>query len=116
MKLQQLIFNLFALGFLIAAVFLMVQNWQTEVSFEGLDHQQYRISLGLLLLGNGALIAAAMGCRVWAYLLVLGKQQKRTSRELERKDVSHEEASSQVKVLEQKVQTLEKALSEALKK
>jgi uncharacterized protein HemX len=77
---------------------------------------RFETSLGLALGLSALLIALASGCRMAYHLLQLNQKQKRVSRELERKDVSHEEAESKVKVLESKIQTLEKALSEALKK
>lgn len=115
-KLQRFTLNILALVFLAVAVLLITQNLATEVSVQWLTNTRSNLSLGLLLLLNSSLIALAMGCRLWVQFLVLGQQHKKTSRELERKDVSHEEASGRVKALENKVQTLEKALSEALKK
>jgi hypothetical protein len=115
-KLQRLSLNLLALIFLGAAILLIVRNLGNEVSAQGLTDARFHVSLGVLLLVNGVLVALAIGSRLWVQLLILAERHKKASRELERKDVSHEEAESRVKVLENKVQTLEKALSEALKK
>lgn len=115
-KLQRLSLNLLALIFLAAVIVLIVRNLETVVSVQWLTETRLQVSLGTLLLVNGVLVALAIASRLWVQLLTLGQQHKKTSRELERRDVSHEEAESRVKALENKVQTLEKALSEALKK
>lgn len=116
MKLQRIALNLLSFACLALGVALIVLNWPLPVSVQWLNNVRMEMPLGVLLLSMSLLVAASIGFRVWCQFLALGHQHKRTSRELERKDVSHEEAAGRVKALENKVQTLEKALQEALKR
>jgi len=114
-KLQRLLLTLLGIVLLVATGALVLQNWPTGVPVQWFSWQDRPISLGSLmglsslLFGGGALLL------MWVQVLSLNKEYKKTSRELERKDVSREEAEEKVKVLENKINTLEKALSEALK-
>jgi hypothetical protein len=97
-------------------VALVAQNFSVPVSgVQFLTWRLSEVSLGLLLAAASLMLGGSILLKMWERLLLMGTGQKRTHRELERKEVSREEAEAQVKVLESKVQTLEKALSEALK-
>lgn len=115
LKVQRLILTLLSIALLGLTVALVVQNLDVWVPVSFLSLHAPAVSLGALLAGSALLLGVGILLKMWERLLLLGTQQKRTSRELERRDVSTEEAESQVKVLESKIQTLEKALSEALK-
>jgi len=114
-KIQRLLLTLLGILLLVATGTLVVQNWQTPVPVYFLSWNEPSISAGSLMglasliLGSGVLLL------MWVQVLGLNREYKKTSRELERKDVSREEAVEKVKVLENKIVTLEKALSEALK-
>ncbi|HEY9745688.1 MAG TPA: hypothetical protein V6C99_05675 [Oculatellaceae cyanobacterium] len=116
MKLQRIVLNLLSVIFLALAVVLAVQNWPSSVTVQWPGGSQTLMPLGALLLVEGLIASIAIGFGAWCQFLVLKQRYQRTSRELERKDVSHEEAAGRVKALENKVETLEKALREALKK
>ena len=115
LKAQRLLITLVAVVFLVVTVMLVVQNMAVPVSVQFLTWEFPLFSLGLVLAGTSLLLGASILLKMWERILTLGTQQKKTSRELERKDVSREEAEEKVKVLENKIQTLEKALAEALK-
>jgi hypothetical protein len=114
-KIQRLLLTILGIALLAATAVLVAQNWQTGVPAQWFSWHDRPLSLGslmgmaALLFGGGALLL------MWVQVLSLNKEYRKTSRELERKDVSREEAEEKVKVLENKIITLEKALSEALK-
>lgn len=116
MKTQKLLLNLMALLLLAAALTLVLQNLdQVEQRVHFLNGMLIDLPLGLLLALVGLMFGGAILLKMRERTLLLGQQHQKTSRELERKDVSREEAESKVKVLENKVETLEKALNAALK-
>lgn len=115
LKAQRLLLNLVAVIFLALTLALIVQNLAVQTPVQFFTETLSPVSLGLLLGGCSLLLGGAILLKMWERLLIVSEQKKKASRELERKDVSREEAEEKVKVLESKVQTLEKALSEALK-
>lgn len=115
-KLQGILLNTIAIVLLGVAIALIALNVETAITLNWLNGMRWELSLGLAFTLVTVLVAFSFGCWAWYRHLVLEKRHQRTHRELERKDVSSEAAESQVKVLEQKIQTLEKALSEALKR
>ncbi len=114
-KVQRLLLSLLAVLLLAATVALIVQNWHTGVSVQWFSWTEQSISLGSLMGLASLMLGGAMLLMMWVRLLSLGQAYQKTSRELERQDVSREEAVEKVKVLESKIQTLETALSQALK-
>ena len=114
-KIQRLLLTLLGSLLLLAAGTLVVQNWQSPVPAHLLSWHESSISVGSLMGLTGLLVGSASLLLMWVQVLGLNQQYKKTNRELERKDVSREEAVEKVKVLENKIVTLEKALSEALK-
>lgn len=114
-KIQRLSFTILGALLLVAAVVLALQNWPTGVSVQFLSWHDTQISLGSLLGLSSLLFGGGALLLMWVQVLSLNKEYRKTSRELERKDVSREEAVEKVKVLENKIITLEKALSAALK-
>jgi len=114
-KIQRLLLLLLACGLLAASLLLIIQNWQHSIPLIFLEWHASSISegsvigLGSLCLGSGLLLL------MWVRLLSLDQHAKKTNRELERQEVSREEAVEKVKVLESKIVVLEKALNEALK-
>lgn len=116
LKAQKLLLNLIALLLLSCAVALAFQNMDImERKVEFLGGVLVDLPLGVLIAVVEIMIGGSILLKAWERTLQLGNQYKKASRELERKDVSREEAESKVKVLESKVETLEKALSAALK-
>ncbi len=115
LKAQRILLNLLSLTFLVLAVLLIIQNLAIVTPVQFLTFSEPALPLGAVLIANSVLVAAAFGLKACQLLLVAGQQKNRSNRELERKDVSREEAEAKAKVLENKIQTLEKALSEALK-
>lgn len=115
LKAQRLLLTIVSIVFLALTLSLIVQNFSAEVPVQFLSWNLPQVSLGLLLAVVSLLMGGGILLRMWDQVLILSDQKKRASRELERKDVSKEEAEGKLKVLESKVQTLEKALSEALK-
>lgn len=115
LKAQRFVLNLLSVLLLLLAFVLIVQNLDVSVAVEALMWDLGVMSLGSVMALSGILMAGSILLRMADRLLVLRSQGKRATRELERKEVSREEAAEKVKVLEAKVQTLEKALSEALK-
>jgi hypothetical protein len=115
MKPQRLLLNLFALILLAFAAVLVVQNLATSVSLQFLSMTFPAVPLGIVALIGALLAGGGTFLKMWERVIASGQQQRRAGRELERREVSQEEAEAKVKVLENKVQTLEKALREALK-
>jgi uncharacterized integral membrane protein len=115
-KAQQLLITLVSILFLIGTAILIIQNLAVSVPVQFLSWAIPSVSMGALLAIASLLMSAGIVLQMWSRMLTAGEQHKRTSRELERKDVSREEAEGKVKVLENKIQTLEKALAEALKR
>lgn len=116
LKIQKLLLNIVALLLLGAALALIVQNWHiTEQNARFLTGTLVDLPLGLLLGVVGLMVGGAILLKTWEQTFQLGSQYKKANRELERREVSREEAASRVKVLESKVETLEKALNAALK-
>ncbi|WP_373533008.1 hypothetical protein [Vampirovibrio sp.] len=116
LKLQKLLLNLVAILLLGSAAALVVQNLDlTQTNVQFLGGTLIDLSLGALMALAGALVGGALLLKARERTLELGTQYKKVNRDLERKDVSREEAESKVKVLESKVETLEKALSAAIK-
>jgi hypothetical protein len=114
-KIKRLLLLLLACGLLAATVLLIFQNWSHAIPLIFLEWHTASVSegsvigLGSLCLGSGLLLL------MWVRLLSLDRHAKKTNRELERQEVSREEAVEKVKVLESKIVVLEKALNEALK-
>lgn len=116
LKIQKLLLNILALLLLGSALALIVQNWHiTEQNVRFLSGTLVDLPLGLLLGVVGLMFGGAILLKTWEQTFQLGSQYKKANRELERREVSREEAASRVKVLESKVETLEKALNAALK-
>jgi hypothetical protein len=115
LKTQRFLLNLVSLGLLILAVVLLIQNLAvtTDAAFLGVSFPGTPLSL--LLAVSGLLVGGSVFLKMLTFLAQAGQQWQKASREIERREVSREEAEARVKVLESKVQTLEKALQEALK-
>lgn len=114
LKTQKLLLITGAILFLALTLILVIQNMAVDVPVQFLIWTAPRFSLGLLMAGASLLLGTAIMLKMWERVLILGTQEKKVSRELERKEVSREEASEKVKALENKIITLEKALSQAL--
>ncbi|WP_303672565.1 hypothetical protein [Vampirovibrio chlorellavorus] len=116
LKVQKLLLNLLALLLLSAALLLVFQNMDIpEQHVKFLGGTLIDLPLGALLAMVALMVGASILLKAWERTLDLGNQYKKINRDLERKDVSREEAESKVKVLENKVETLEKALTAAIK-
>ncbi len=116
LKVQKLLLNLVALLLLGSALILVFQNMDIpEQNVRFLGGTLIDLPLGGLIALVELMVGASILLKAWERTLDLGNQYKKASRDLERKDVSREEAESKVKVLENKVETLEKALSAAIK-
>ncbi len=94
---------------------LIMQNRAPAVDVQFLGWALPGVSLGLAVASGAVLAGAGVMLNMLNVLQRAGVQKRQASRELERRDISKEEAEAKVKVLETKVQTLEKALQEALK-
>lgn len=113
-KLQRFFFNILALVFLIAPLAVIVQNLSVYTSFQVLTYQITDLSLGVLLLATGGCLALGISFRFWDSLIHKQLRQMQASRKLERLEVTAESSEERVKALEQKIQTLEAALKNAL--
>jgi uncharacterized integral membrane protein len=115
-KLQKLLLNTVAIFLLASAAALALQNMDvTQTNIQFLGGTLIDFPLGVVLALMGFLVGGALLMKAWERTLELGTQYKKANRDLERKNVSSEEAESKVKVLESKIETLEKALSAAIK-
>lgn len=115
LKLQRMILTLVSIVLLGFTLALIVQNMDVFVPVRFFSWNATELSVGGWMGVASLMLGLSILAKMWERILMLGTQQKRTNRELERRDVSKEGAEAQVKVLESKVQTLEKALQEALK-
>jgi hypothetical protein len=110
-------------------------NWQKQVNIRGVNVKKFLLSSVLLILSliagytgyvylTGIYSAAGIflsGLIFGIFLMILKLSSKDSKlnlykRELERESVSSDEAGARVKVLESKIQVLEKALENALNK
>ena len=115
LKLQQLLLTIGGTILFVLGVIMAWQNWPTAVNVILLQWALPGFSLGLIMLVAGIVFGIAISLYTASLAALLGARQRRAERELERKEVDREEASGRVKALEAKVETLEKALGEALK-
>lgn len=115
LKLQRFLLSVAALLCLLVALVLVIQNLAVMTPFQFAVITGQSAPLGALMAIVGVLVAGGILLKMWGHHLSLRHQQRQTHRELEKKEVSREEAAAQVRVLESKVQTLERALQEALK-
>lgn len=116
LKTQRLLLTGLALAFLALALVLVVQNTETYATVRFFSWEFTQGSLGLYFGLCGILTGLAVGCQMGERLLHSGSRQQKTNRALERHSVTTEEAQAQTKVLEDRIQTLEKALESALKR
>jgi uncharacterized integral membrane protein len=117
LKIQQLLLNLLMLIAFMVVILLVIQNLDTAINFRFLVWDTTRLPslpLGILFLMVCLLTSLGIACKMTQGILALQHQGKQKHRELERHQVSLTSAEDQVKVLEAKVKTLEKALSESL--
>ena len=116
LKTQRLLLTGLALAFLAMTLVLVMQNADTLISIQFFSWKSSPVSLGLLFGLCGLSTGLAVGCQMSERLLFLGNRQQKTNRALERNSVTAEEAQAQTKVMEERIQTLEKALDSALKR
>lgn len=120
------IFWTISLLIIIGWIYLLITNINTITSITLLDNglanalhtfpRRLTINMALLIL----ILYFAGECAMFFFLLPILKQNKEKEsayeRKLEKTSVSKDESSSKVKVLEAKIEVLEKALEDALKK
>ena len=114
-KLQQLLLTVGSMITFVLALLVAYQNWATPVDLAFLQWQFPAFSLGVALVVVGILLSVSISMQMASLAALLNSRQRKAERELERKEVDREGAAERVKVLEAKVDTLEKALSEALR-
>ena len=94
---------------------MVVQNLSQMVTVNLLTLHFQSMSVGLMFAVSGALVGLSVLMRHWCNKISYTLDSKRTERQLEKTQVESESAVEKVKVLEAKIETLEKALDEALK-
>jgi uncharacterized integral membrane protein len=100
--------------FAVAAVLLVAQNWAGEMSVMFLAKSWGPYPQGLVLLKLFALGALAGLCLYWNSRTQYNREIKHFELRREKAEVKAEASTDQVRVLESKIQTLEKALEQAL--
>ncbi len=116
LKLQRTFLILLSVLFLALTASLILQNQAQLTPVTLLEWHFTNVSLSIFALVASVSLGLSIGFKMGENALALKTQQKKTSRELERRSVTSDEAEARVSVLESKIQTLEKALSEALKR
>ncbi|MGE0199920.1 MAG: hypothetical protein AB7P76_03000 [Candidatus Melainabacteria bacterium] len=111
---QTFLFNILSLVFILAALLMVVQNLATPVTLNITTHEITALTLG------GAMAVCALlvglGANLWwlNHFMQSRFAQHKVSRKAEKMEISAESAGQQVKALQAKVDTLEKALETAL--
>lgn len=113
-NIQNFIFNILSLLFLLCAILLVVQNLNETATIQFATFSIDYLRVGVILAITTLLGALSVLMRHWANKIGYILDSKKTERELERASVEAESAEEKVKVLEAKVQTLETALDQAL--
>ncbi len=111
---QQILFNVLAAVFLLAAVFFVSANFFQPVDYQLLNMTVAEAPLGQPLLIASFLVALAVAFKMYEMILTGRHQSIRADRQREKAEVTAESSSEKVRALEAKVQTLEKALEDAL--
>ncbi len=93
---------------------VVVQNWEQYLSVTFLSRTIPNISLGLVLLAISLVSGLAVFFKLWDISQRLAGEIKQYELRKEKAEVKAETSSDQVRVLESKIQTLEKALEQAL--
>jgi len=109
-----ILFNILSLLFLAIYVFIGIQNIDVIVTLTLTPSLMVQWPLSLVVLLSmflGVFLATGFFIRV---LDDIGKQKQRLARSAEKLEVSAETSGEKVKALEAKIQTLEKALDDAL--
>ena len=104
------------LSLLVLALLILtgVQNGSTDVTLKLVSGSEIVWPIGLLVLVCAALGAVVVAGLIMPVVSGYRKQMQRSSRTAEKFEVSAESSGEKVKALEAKIQTLEKALDEAL--
>lgn len=111
---QQILFNVLAAVSLLAAIFFVSANFFQPVDYHLLNMMMTDAPLGQPLLITAFLAALAMAFRMYERILFQRHKGTRAERQREKAEVTAETSSEKVRALEAKVQTLEKALDDAL--
>ena len=119
---MRVIFNLISILMVVGVIFLAALNTQTVFDFmvwysrKGHSAILYHVTLVQIILWVFVAGILAGSCWAAAYYSSIQKKLKEYQRKLEKTSVQTNEESSKVEVLEAKIQTLEKALQDALNK
>lgn len=109
------VFNVLSLLFLLTGLIVIIQNFSAAtVPFDFLTLHYEDVPQGYLLGGTFLLGALGMLMLLFKTQLFSTVDRLKSSRELEKMEVTAESSSEKVKALESKVATLEKALDDAL--
>lgn len=111
---QQILLNVLALLSLLGMFFFVSANFFQPVDYELLNVDMAQAPLGQSLLIVAALTALAVAFKMYERLITQRHQSTRAERQREKAEVTAETSAEKVRALEAKVQTLEKALEDAL--
>lgn len=111
---HNVLLSLASLLCIILAVFVLVQNWSGSVSVTIGNQTWPSVMLGPVLLSLFVLGALASFFRLWGMASMLRSRIKHDELRREKAEVKAETSSDQIRALESKIQTLEKALEQAL--
>ena len=103
-----------SLAVLVVLILTGVQNNSTDVSLTLLSGSLVEWPLGLVILVCALLGAVTMAGLVMPLLAQYRQKNQRSMRTAEKLEVTAESSGEKVKALEAKIQTLEKALDDAL--
>ncbi len=106
--------HLATLLFAVIAIALIAQNMDQAVDIQLFNRGWEQVSLGLtylIALVSGLIICFSL---VWPRVARLQAEAKHYELRKEKAEVKAESSSDQIRVLESKIQTLEKALEQAL--
>ncbi len=113
-RFQSFLLNTLALVFLLAAGVFVIQNLSVYAPLQ-IFTTTLEASVGLSMGIVGLLAAGGFALKAWEMMLKARKDRLRTGRQLEKAEVQAESSTERVKALENKIETLEKALNAALK-
>ena len=111
---KQLCYLVSLLLFLIILSYSYLNSGQTVFFIYFLNKQPVQMTLSLLIFyfSMSAALATILVC--YPTIMSLTEDFKKKSRQAEKSDITSEESSDKVKMLEAKIETLEAALKEAL--
>ena len=112
---QRYCLTVLSIACLLAVLIAVFQNWATPARLVWAQWVWTGVPMGAVILGSFLLGIAGVFFRFWELSRLMRAELKQYELRREKAEVRAESTHDQVRALESKIQTLEKALSQALK-